>query len=140
VRTQHTAPSRDPAVVQYRVVVDTDMRAISFAVDTEACKTRSVCVTELTQIKVATEALMRDLGKGAAPQVITSSVERLKAAAQQFRDQVDAALVVVQQPNSNFFAAGATPTIRDLFLAAASVDCWPLQPVNPGGEGGYSCA
>jgi len=116
------------------------MRTLSFAVDTEACKTRPVCLSELTQIKVATEALLDDIGKGASPPAISALVERLKVAAQQFRAQIDAAMLVVQQPNSNYFAAGGAPTVRDVYLAAAAVDCWPAQPVNPGNEGGYSCA
>ena len=116
------------------------MRTLSFALDTEACKTRPVCASELTQIKVATEALISDLGKDGAPSPISAAVEHLNVAAQQFGSQIDAALLVVQQPNSDYFAAGAALSIRDLYVAAAAVDCWPAQPVNPGNEGGYSCA
>lgn len=137
--TEHTAPSRDPAVVQFRTVIGADMRAISFAVDTEACKTRSNCIGELVQIQTAIQTLLTHLGSG-APAAIEPLVKKMRLAAQEFSDQVAAALVIVKQPNSNYFAAGAAPTIHDLYLTAAYVDCWPALPVNPGGEGGYSCS
>lgn len=115
------------------------MRAIGFALDAEHCKTRSNCIRELAQIQAATNALLSHLGSGSPP-AIGSLVAKMRLAAQQFSDQVAAAMVVVSQPDSNYFAAGATPTIHDLYLTAAYVDCWPAQPVNPGNEGGYSCA
>lgn len=137
---ERLTPSRDPAVVQYRAVIDVDMRAITFALDKEACSTRSECTNELINIKAATDAMLVDLGTGAPPPAIGVPIERLKVAAQDFRDQLDAALIVVQQPNSNYFAAGAAPTVHDLYLAAGYLDCWPDQPVNAPGEGDYSCA
>ena len=136
--TARVSPSPDALVVQYRHLIDVDMSAINFALYRLPCNSRQTCTSELKQIEIATEALLSDLSNAVAPSGIGPTVEPLKSAAQQFEEQVDGDLVVVQQPNSDYLAA--TPTVTDLFLAAATFDCWPSKPVNYGGEGGYNCS
>ena len=114
------------------------MNAINFDLYGLPCNSRQTCTSELKQVETATESLLSDLSNAVAPSGVGPTVEPFKSAAQQFEEQVDGDLVVVQQPNSNYTAA--TPTVGDLFLAAATFDCWPSKPVNYGGEGGYSCA
>src|SRR5579859_4728032 len=71
-------PSRDAAVVQFRAVVNADMRVITYALDREGCKTRRDCAAELLQIRAATQALLVDLGRDAPPTEISVLVEQLK--------------------------------------------------------------
>jgi hypothetical protein len=125
-------------VLRYRHVIDGDMNAINFALYRLACNSRETCTSALRQVETATEALLSDLSNAVAPSGVGPTVEPLKSAAQQFEEQVDGDLIVVQQPNSNYLAA--TPTVNELFLAAATLDCWPSTPANFGGEGGYSCS
>lgn len=135
--TARVSPSPDALVVQYRHLIDGDMNAINFALYRLPCNSRQTCTSELKQVETATEALLSDLSNAVAPSGVGPTVEPFKSAVQQFEEQVDGDLVVVQQPNSNYTAA--TPTVDDLFKAAATLDCWPSKPVNFGGEGGYSC-
>jgi hypothetical protein len=132
------SPSPDALVVQYRHVIDLDMSAINFALYRLPCNSRQTCTNELKQVEAGTEALLNDLTTAVAPSGVGPTVETFKAVAQQFEEQVDGDLVVVQQPDSNYIEA--TPTVTDLFLAAATLACWPSKPVNYGGEGGYSCS
>lgn len=113
------------------------MNAINFALYRLPCNSRQTCTSELMQVEVATEVLLNDLNDAVAPSGVGPTVEPFKSAAQQFEEQVDGDLVVVQQPNGDYTAA--TPTVDSLFLAAATLECWPSKPVNFGGEGGYSC-
>jgi hypothetical protein len=64
------------------------------------------------------------------------------SAAQHFIDQIDTALVLIRKPNSDFLAASALPTIYDLDLAMAELDCWPSAPVigSTDGHSSASCA
>ena len=137
-QTARVSPSPNALVVQYRHLIDVDMSAINFAVYRLPCNSRQTCTSQLKQIETATEALLTDLSNTVAPSGVGPTVEPFKSAAQQFEEQTDAALVVVEQPNSDYMAA--TPTVTDLFLAAATLACWPSKPANYGGEGGYSCS
>jgi hypothetical protein len=119
-------------------MIDGDMSAINFALYRVVCNSRQSCTNALKQEETATEALLSDLSNAVAPSRVGPTVGPLKSAAQQFEEQVDGDLVVVQQPNSDYMAA--FPAVNDLFLAAATFDCWPLKPVNFAGEGGYSCS
>ena len=132
------SPSPDPLVVHYRHLIDADMSAINFALYRSRCNSRETCTSTLMQVETATEALLSDLSNAVAPSGVGPTVEPFKLAAQQFEEQVDGDLIAIQQPNSDFIAA--TPTVADLFLAAATFDCWPSKPVNFGGEGGYNCS
>lgn len=136
--TAGVSPSPDALVAQYRHLIDLDMSAINFALYRLPCNSRLTCTSQLKQIETATEALLSDLSAEVAPSGVGPTVEPFKSAAQTFEEQVDGDLVVVQQPDSSYLAA--TPTVTDLFLAAATLDCWPSKPVNYGGEGGYSCS
>jgi len=131
------APKPDALVVKYRHLIDGDMNAINFALYRLPCNSRQTCASELTQVETATEVLLNDLNGAVAPSGVGPTVESFKSVAQQFEEQVDGDLVAVQQPNSDYTAA--TPTVDGLFLAAATLECWPAKPVNFGGEGGYSC-
>jgi hypothetical protein len=136
--TASVSPSPDARVVQYRHLIDVDVNAMNFALYRLPCNSRQTCTAQLKQVETATEALLTDLSNAVAPSGVGPTVEPLKSAAQQFEEQVDGDLVVVEQPNSNY--AAASPMVGDLFLAAATFDCWPSKPVNYGGEGGYSCS
>ena len=132
------SPSPNPLVVQYRRLIDADMSAINFALYKLPCKSRQTCTYELQQVEATTETLMSDLSNAVAPSGVGPTVEPFKSTAQKFEEEVDGDLVVIQQPNSDYMAA--SPTVTELFLAAATFDCWPAEPVNYGGEGGYNCS
>jgi hypothetical protein len=135
----YLAPSRDPAIVGYRAPIDVDIRAVdsSFQRST-ACKTRVACASDLAQMRIATETLLRDISAREAPLSIDLSAERVKAVAQQFIVQLNVALAVIQQPNSDYIAASGAPTVYELDLAVAKLDCWPATPVD--GEHGIACS
>ena len=138
-RVGQVAPSRDPVLVSYRTLIDADMRTVDLSFTTSsACKTRDACASDLAQTRTATEALLRDISASETPPSVLGAVGRLKAAAQQFIVQLDVALAVVQQPNSDYIAATGAPTVYVLDLAAAEVDCWPITPKD--GHYGISCS
>lgn len=133
------APSRDPVLVGYRILIDADMRTVDLSVTTSfACKTRDACATDLAQTRTATEALMRDISASQTPAPLLGSVGRVQTAARQFIAQLDVALQVVQQPNSDYIAATGAPNVYDLDMALAAVDCWPATPRD--GDHGISCS
>jgi hypothetical protein len=133
------APSRDPAIVSYRALVDVDIRAVdsSFQLST-ACKTRDACARDLAQMRTDTETLLRDISTRSVPASVAARAERVEDVAQQFIAQLDLALVVIQQPNSDYIAASAAPMVHGLDLAVAKVDCWPATPVD--GDHGITCS
>jgi hypothetical protein len=135
----YLAPSLDPAIVGYRAPIDVDIRAIdsSFQRST-ACKTRDACASDLAQIRIDTEALLRDISVSQAPPSVAVDAEQVKAVARQFIVQLNVALAVIQQPNSDYIAASGAPTVDELDLAVAKLDCWPATPVD--GEHGIACS
>lgn len=135
----HVAPSRDPGLVSYRAVIDVDMHAVDSSFQKSlTCKTRDACASDLAQTRTATETLLRDISAREAPPSVVVGAERVKAAARQFIVQLDVALAVIQQPNSDYIAASGAPTVNDLDRAVAQVDCWPATPVE--GGHGISCS
>jgi hypothetical protein len=104
-------------------LIDVDVNAINFALYRLPCNSRQTCTAQLKQVETATEALLSDLTNAVVPSGVGPTVEPFKSAAQQFEEQVDGDLVVVEQSNTNYTAA--SPMVGDLFLAAATFDCWP---------------
>jgi hypothetical protein len=135
----YLAPSGDHAIVSYRTLIDGDMHAVdsSFQRGT-ACKTRDACASDLAQMRIDTETLLSDISAREAPPSVDVSAERVEAMARQFILQLNVALTVIQQPNSDYIAASAAPVVHDLDLAVAKVDCWPAAPVD--GDHGISCS
>jgi hypothetical protein len=54
-------------------------------------------------------------------------------------NQLDVALILVGKPNSDYRAAAAAPSMSELNLAVAELDCWPNTPVE-GEHGAMSCS
>ena len=128
--------SLDAAVVHYRNMVDADIHTIDVEYQRAwTCKTRETCISATAQVKTATETLLSDVATYPVPTSLTPAAQQLKAAAEQFVVQLDAAVVVMQQPKSDFIAAAAAPNVHDLDLAVATIDCWPLKPVEVGRRG-----
>jgi hypothetical protein len=132
-------PSRDPAVVSYRALIDGDLKTVDFSFQLNSrCQTREGCARSLVQTTVAAQDLLRDISTTEAPVSLSAEALRVEAAAQQFIVQLDAANVLIQQPNSDFISASEVPTISDLDLSVAAVDCWPAPPLE--GSHGITCS
>ena len=128
-----------PALVSYRTLVDADMRTVDLTFTTSfACKTRDACAGDLAQTRIATETLVRDISASQTPAPLVGAVGRVQTAARQFIAQLDVAVAVVQQPNSDYIAATGAPNVYDLDMAVAAVDCWPATPRD--GHYGISCS
>jgi hypothetical protein len=124
-------PSRDPAVVSYRALVDGDLKTVDFSFQLNSrCQTRAGCAGALVQTRVAAQALLRDMSTTDAPPSLSASALRVEAAVQQFIVQLDAAGALLQQPNSDYISASQVPTIHDVDLSVAAVDCWPAHPLE----------
>lgn len=133
------APSRDPAVLSYRALIDRDMNAVDSSYQLNSrCHTRDSCALALAQTKTGAESLLRDMSSAGAPASVSQAALRVEVAAQQFIVQLDSAMTVIQQPNSDYIAASSVPTIHDLDLSVAAVDCWPATPVE--GDHGITCS
>ena len=120
----------DAAVTGFRALIDRDMRAISSPFDkSSGCRTRQVCAAELTETRSASEAMLLDLAAAPAPEVFIQADADMTIAARQFIDQLDVALALLLQPNSDYLAASGVPRSYNLRLAVAAVDCWPGKPL-----------
>jgi len=138
-RVGQVAPSRDPALVSYRTLIDADMRTVDLTFTTSvACKTRDACARDLAQTRIATETLVRDISASQTPAPLLGAVGLVQTTARQFIAQLDVALAVVQEPNSDYIAATGAPSVYDLDMAVAAVDCWPATPKD--GHYGVSCS
>lgn len=134
----HLGPSRDPSVMRFRALVDADMRGVDLDYQRSwTCATRDGCATDLVQVKAATEALLVDIAAAPTPAAIAPAAQQVTGAARDFVDQLDMAIAVVRQPNSDYRVGAAIPTVYDLDVAVAAVDCWPLIPT--GGHSGFGC-
>jgi hypothetical protein len=132
-------PSRDPAVVSYRALIDGDLKIVDFSFqENSRCQTREACAGALVQTRVAAQTLLRDMSTADAPASLSANALRVEAAVQQFIVQLDAANALIQQPNSDYISASQVPTIRDVDLSVAAVDCWPAQPLE--GDHGITCS
>jgi hypothetical protein len=132
-------PSRDTAVATYRAVIGADANAIDLSFQLNSrCQTRAACARALAQTRTNAEALLRDISGLPTPAAVAPAVLRAKAAAEQFIVQLDVAVALIQQPNSDYIAASLSPTIHDLDLSVAAVDCWPATPVD--GDHGIACS
>ena len=132
-------PSRDPAVVRYRALIDTDLKTVDFSFQLNSrCQTREGCARSLVQTRAAAQALLHDMSTADAPASLSAKSLRVEAAGQQFIVQLDAANALVQQPNSDYISASQVPTISELDLSVAAVDCWPAAPVE--GDHGTTCS
>lgn len=136
-------PARDVRLVTYSSMVNSDMGTINNDFYKKLlCKTRDLCVAELQDIRAAANALLQDLTTAPAPQAISQPASNLKAAAQQFIDRIDAALLAMQQPSSDYVRDSGTIDVHSLNIAAAGVVCWPATviPAEAGESGaGYVC-
>jgi hypothetical protein len=133
------APSRDRAVVSYRALIDGDMSRVKFSFQQNSrCQTRATCARSLAQTRTAAEALLRDMSSARTPPSVSQAALRVEAAAQQFTVQLDTAIAAIQQPNSDYVSVSSVPTIHDLDLRVAAVDCWPAAPVE--GDHGITCS
>lgn len=131
--------SRDPAVVRYRAFIDGDLKTADFSFQQNSrCQNRDGCARSLVQTRVAAQALLRDMSAAEAPASLSDKALRAEAAVQQFIVQLDAATALIQQPNSDYMSASQVPTIRDLDLSVAAVDCWPARPLE--GDHGITCS
>lgn len=135
------AVSRDTEVVRYREMVNADIKTID--VDYQrgwTCKTRDGCIAAQATVKAATNALLNDAATHPAPTSLATAEQRLKAVGEQFVAQLDAAVAVMRDPNSNFAAAAGSPNVHDLDYAVATIVCWPLKPVETEMHANMSCA
>jgi hypothetical protein len=132
-------PSRDPAVVGYRALIDRDLKTIDFSFQQESrCQTRESCTVALAQTKTGTQALLRDMTSARVPASVSAAALRIEGAAQQFVIHLDAASALIQQPNSDYISSSQVPTIHDLDVSVAAVDCWPALPLE--GDHGITCS
>lgn len=132
-------PSRDPALVGYRALIDRDLKTVDFTFQLESrCQNRDSCALALAQTKTATEALLRDMTSERAPASVADAALRIEAAAQQLIVQLDAANALIKQPNGDYISASQVPTIHDLDVSVAAVDCWPALPLE--GDHGITCS
>jgi hypothetical protein len=134
---------RDAAVVSYGSIVNGDMGALNTVFYKKLlCQTRELCVGELQDMRASAGSLLRDLTNTPAPEVISQPAAHLKAATQQFIDRVDASILTVQQPGSDYLHASDSLDLHALNLAAGEVVCWPAKviPAEAGESGsGYVC-
>jgi hypothetical protein len=120
----------DSAISGFRALVDRDMRAINSPFDkSSGCRTRQVCTAELMETRSASEGMLLDLAATPAPKVFMQADADMTIAARQFIDQLDVALAVLLQTNSDYLAASGVPRSYNLRLAVAAVDCWPGKPL-----------
>jgi hypothetical protein len=120
----------DAAVTGFRALIDRDMRAVNSPFDkSSGCRTRQVCAAELMETRSASEGMLLDLSAAPAPKVFIQADADIAIAARQFIDQLDAALALLLQPNSDYLAASGVPRSYNLRLAVAAVDCWPGEPL-----------
>jgi hypothetical protein len=95
--------SRDAAVVHYRDMVNADIQTIDIEYQRGwTCKAREACISATANVKTATQALLSNVATHPAPTSLTRLAQDLKAAAEQFIVQLDAAVVVMQQPEGDF--------------------------------------
>lgn len=133
------APSRDSAAVNYASMVSRDMGVVDHDyIHHYNCQTRAACADQLLQMRADTEEMLVDLSATPTAKGESASAERLRAAALQFVDEVDAAIAAVEQPDSDYVVASSAPSIDRLELAAAGVECWPLAAVA--GNHGVECS
>jgi hypothetical protein len=137
----------DAAMVGFRTLIDRDMIAINAPFEKSlGCRNRQVCTANLVETRSGAEALLLDLAAVRVPQVLVPAHAEMTIAAGTFIGQLDAALVQLQQPNSDYLAASGIPNSYNLRLAAAAVDCWPSKPLegdriyNIGEGSGIPCA
>ena len=122
----------DATVVEFRALIDRDMRAINSPFDKSAgCRPRQVCAADLMETRSASEGMLLDLAAAPTPKVFIQAEADMTIATRQFIDQLDVALTQLQQPNSDYLAASGVPSSYSLRLAAAAVDCWPGKPLPP---------
>jgi hypothetical protein len=134
------AVSRDAEVVRYREMVNADIKTIDVEYQRGwTCKTRDGCIAAQATVKAATNALLNDAATHPAPKSLATAEQQLKAAAEQFAVQLDAAVVLMREPNSNFAAAAGAPNVHDLDYAVATIVCWPLKPVETSPHTNMSC-
>jgi hypothetical protein len=120
----------DTAVTGFRALIDRDMLAINSPFDKSSkCRTRQVCAAELTETRSASEGMLVDLASASTPKVFVQADAAMTIAARQFIAQLDAALTLLLQPNSDYLAASGIPRSYNLRLAVAAVDCWPGKPL-----------
>jgi hypothetical protein len=140
----HTATAmRDPGVVAYGSMVNGDMGALNTEFYKKLlCKTRELCLSELQDMRGTAGSLLRDLTNTPAPEAISQPAANLRAATRQFIDRVDASILTVQQPGSDYVHASDTLDLHALILVAGGVVCWPAKviPAEAGESGaGYVC-
>lgn len=136
-------PTHDARIVAFESMVNSDMDALDLQLYKKfACKTRELCISELQDVRVVAESLVLDLTNKPPPQILSQRGAELKAAAQQFVDQVDATLLAMQDPGNDYVRVSAALDIHALDMAAGGVICWPGKPIAvEGGESpsGYVC-
>src|ERR1700693_3408375 len=106
------AVSRDAEVVRYREMVNADIKTIDIEYQRGwKCKTRDGCIAAQATVKAATHMLLNDAVTHPAPTSLATAEQQLKAAAEQFVVQLDAAVVLMREPSSNFVAAAGAPNV-----------------------------
>ena len=120
----------DAAVTGFRALIDRDMRAINSPFDkSSGCRTRQVCTAKLIETRSASQGMLIDLAAAPPPKVFIQAAADMTIAARHFIDQLDVALTLLLQPNSDYLAASGVPSSYTLRLAVAAVDCWPGKPL-----------
>jgi hypothetical protein len=137
----HVSPSRDASVLQYRALVNADIRNLE-SVYKQGCYTRQACTRQIESTRSATEGLLRDLSTTPPPPHLAAFASRLTIAAQRFDAELGASLQVIAQPGSNFIAASLNASTLDIDSAVAALDCWPATASAIGDEldAGFSCS
>jgi len=122
-------PTVDAAVESYRAMVNADENDLNFQFTKRfGCKTRSSCADEIQQVIVVAQKMLTDVTGAPAPAPFGELSLQLGGAVQQFISQMKLALSIVQEPDSDYVAASAAPTMHDVDLAAGLIVCWPHAP------------
>ena len=133
-------PSTDPAIVSFRAMIDRDMNAVRVNFRKRAtCSSREICRAALLSADALVNAMVNDVSSTPAPPAIAAGRDLVLAASRQFIDQLELAIVALEQPSVDYVAAVTAPTISGVDLAVAVVDCWPVVPIFVDGESGYGC-
>lgn len=137
------SPTTDPVMAAYRSTVNDDVNAIDvLEFHKLTCKTHDLCISQMQDIRAATETLIGDLDGKPVPHVLLQQGAAMQSAAQQLLARIDEVLTLMRQPGSDYVKLSADVDLHPLEEASGDVICWPGKPVfNELGESavGYVC-
>lgn len=136
-----SSPSAEPAVVRYRNMTEADVNAIDGAYGAGmACSARQICRDQVIKMRTKTQVLVDDLAATPAPDRIRVQAANIQQASQRLLVELDAAIIAMGDPTSDFISILYALNTDSLDFAAAVVDCWPATPyVRNDLLSGYGC-